>query len=496
MYKILRSDRDTYITNRVISGAPQLRANVGAAGTLDLFKLYGATSSGSSPNLELSRLLLHFDLDSIRDLVSSGKVDVDSPSFECRLVLRDVYGGQTTPINFTVAVYPLSRSFEEGVGRDIVYFSDEDVSNFLTGSRTQGVWLLSGCGLGGGATSTCDFVTASVSSSLRAEQLFTTGEEDLDINVTDLVKAMLDGTVPDEGFRISLDESHETDERSYFVKRFSSRTAYDQTNRPELIVKFDDSIQDDTQFVSFDDNFTMVLYNYSKGSPSNLMSASSQLTGSNCVVLKMATEISGGWYNYVFTGSQHGSTVGVYSASVNMSSQVAVVNAKLVQSGATDFVPIWGSLDGTVGFLTGTRMRVKRHEASMVHRGHEDYVVTAYGLNKTIMTSETPNVRVNVFDQRSPLVKPSRVFSESPGVVVRDAYYSVRNIDTGKTIIPFDTVKNSTRLSSDARGMWFTLDAASLPIDQRYAIDIKLVTNDSSVLYQDASSIFRVAETR
>ena len=81
MYKVLKSDRDTYITNRVIKSHRVTDSNVGYAGTLDLFKLYGSTTSGSTINTELSRLLIHYDLDTLRSLVSSGKVDMNSTSF-------------------------------------------------------------------------------------------------------------------------------------------------------------------------------------------------------------------------------------------------------------------------------------------------------------------------------------------------------------------------------------------------------------------------------
>jgi hypothetical protein len=495
MYKILKADKDTYITNRVISGVRRTKANLGAAGTLDLFKMYGATVSASNPNLELSRLLIHFDLDPIRDLINAGKIDIDNNTFQCRLVLKDVYGGQPTPTNFNIVVHPLSRSFDEGIGRDVVYFSDEDVCNFLTGSRSQGPWLEEGCKLSSSVGSSCDYF-----SDLFATQTFITGEENLDVDVTTLVSATLAGTIPDAGFRISLSSSHEDDTRTYFVKRFSSRTAYDQTNRPELIVKFDDSLQDDTQLLTFDETFTMFLFNSSKGSAANLMSASATISGSNSLILKLSTEVSGGWYDTVFTGSQHqigsNGVAGVYSASVYLSSSNIQLQTKLNQSGSVDFIPIWGSLDGTLPFFTGSKITVQRYQASNTSFENTNYIVTAYGVKQDVSPNETLHIRVHLFDQKSPQVKLVKKPVEMPGIVLRDAYYSIRNVDNGQIVIPFDTIKNSTRLSSDAKGMWFNFSAEDLPVDQRYVIDIKTVSNGIETLYQNASSIFRVAQMR
>ena len=118
MFKVLRPNKDTYITNRVVDGEMRLHANVGGAGSLDLFKLYGyASDANEQPITELSRLLVKFDLEPLRKLVNAGKVSILSDAFTCKLYLHDVYGGQPTPSNFTARVYPLSASFDEGHGR-------------------------------------------------------------------------------------------------------------------------------------------------------------------------------------------------------------------------------------------------------------------------------------------------------------------------------------------------------------------------------------------
>ena len=111
MYKILKADKDTYITDKVVNDSRSHGANVGIAGTLDLFKLYGSTVTGSLklPNIELSRLLIHFDLTSLRTLVSENKIDVTNNSFFAKLKLVDVYGGQPTPDKFTRTISPLSK---------------------------------------------------------------------------------------------------------------------------------------------------------------------------------------------------------------------------------------------------------------------------------------------------------------------------------------------------------------------------------------------------
>lgn len=503
MYKVLRPDRDAYITDRVIKGVRVTGANVGQAGSLDLFKLYGVTLSGSSPNTELSRLLVHFDLQPLRDLVTAGRIDPTNPSFTCNLRLFDVYDGQATPSNFTVAAAPLSRSFDEGQGRDIVYFSDGDVCNFLSGSRAQGSWLLTGCALGGGLPGAVDYITASVTMpgiDLVATQLFTTGEEDLNINVTAAISATLAGDLPDEGFRISFSSALEGDTHTYFVKRFAGRTAFNEDKRPRLTVRYDDSVQDDSQSLFLDSTSYLFLYNYVRQAPASLVSGSAltPITGSNCLILKLATEISGGWYVLPFTGSQHRSGInfvpGVYSASVYLPSTDATLAAKLAESGSIKLTPIWGSLDGAVTFQTGSAIRAYAAERGPVAMDPKRFVVSVHGLQAEYGSGDETVLRAHIFDITSPVIKVVKIPAELPGAVIRDVHYRVRDSVTNLIEIPFDTTKNSTRLSSDAGGMYFRLDTANLTRGRSYVIDILIQTGNNRQVYKDASTAFRVLD--
>ena len=64
MYRILTASKDTYITNKIINNSFRATdANLGSAGTLDLFKLYDENTIGSETKpIELSRLLIKFPI--------------------------------------------------------------------------------------------------------------------------------------------------------------------------------------------------------------------------------------------------------------------------------------------------------------------------------------------------------------------------------------------------------------------------------------------------
>lgn len=139
MHLIFTASADNYITNKIISTTLSASdANVGQASTLDLFKLYdettftGFTGSYSAPT-EISRLLVKFNIDSISSSIAP---HAELNGFKAYLSLKDINGSQIAPSKFNVAVYPLSKSWDEGRGSDIYSFNDLDQSNWMTASYT------------------------------------------------------------------------------------------------------------------------------------------------------------------------------------------------------------------------------------------------------------------------------------------------------------------------------------------------------------------------
>lgn len=513
MYKILKADKDSYITNRFIrissSGSFRTGSSVGSAGSLDLFKLYGTTfDQGGNPNLELSRILIHFDLQPIKDLISEGKININRSSFSCYLQLFDVYGGQTTPSNFDISIFPLSKSFDEGNGRDVVYYSDYDSCNYVSASIND-PWIGIGCSSGGGADEICDYITASSAignSNLEVTKHFATGEEDLIADVTTIISATLVNELPDSGFRISFNSTQESNQFSYFVKRFASRTAYNSSKHPQLVVKYDDSIQDDTQNLRFDENSTIFIRNYSHGEPSNILSGSSlsEITGSNCLLLKLTTKLSNvtgsGEYDLYFTGSQHHDGLnyesGVYSASFTIKTSNSTLNNELIKSGSVVFTPVWLSLDNSVSYYTSSNITVYPPQRSNNNIDFKNYVVTTSGIQSIHRSNEKVFVRVNIFDHTTHLIKLVKKPIELSGIVLRKAYYQIRDISTNEVIVSFDEIHNCNRLSSDSNGMYFTLDTSNLTKERSYTIDVMLILGKTKKIFKDISNTFKISDTQ
>ena len=313
MFTLLKATKDGYITNKIIANRFRATdANVGTAGTCDLFKLHDESRSGSAVEpQELSRICIKFDLNPLRALTGS-ILDYGHASFNCTLVLHDVIGGQTVPSNFNMILYPLSKSFDEGIGRDVATFSDVDVCNFITASVTNGavtVWTTEGAdkkGLLG--SSDIDIISSGNIGAgivnLWVTQSFATGEEDLSMDITTLVSATLAGILPDHGYRLSFSGTQETDAETRFVKRFISRHSVSQPHKvPAIEVRYNDSLQDHHNAFYFDLSGSLFFNSFERGKPANVVSGSSltRIQGNNSLHLKL----SSGSYSLTVTGSQH-----------------------------------------------------------------------------------------------------------------------------------------------------------------------------------------------
>ena len=504
MYRIITSSKDTYITNKIIGNKFRATdANVGQAGTLDLFKLYGESISGSDRTpIELSRLLIKFDLSEVTKMHNAGKIDLGDSSFKSKLILHDVYGGQTTPNNFNLIVFPLSQSFDEGNGYDIVNFSDLGTTNYITASvnsSTVNAWNLPGAMKSGSlGDENIDVIVngviqgQSVTSSLAPVIYFDTGEEDLEADVTTFVSASAKSLIDNHGFLIAFSGSYEKDTNTYFVKRFASRNSINKALRPKLVIQYNDSIQDNHENFEFDLSGSLYLNNFSRGSLKNIVSGSSatELTGEDCIFLK----IESGSYKKIVTGSQalRGAKrlTGIYSCSFAINSFNNLLYNDVVSSGSITFNEIWTNDKETVTYLSSS-IKVLKSSTTAISYGEQRLNVSLLNLRHRYKQSEY--VRIRVFAQnadrkivfkKTPLETPSQIFP--------NMFYRVRDVKSGDIYIPFDQINNSTKLSSDSKGMYFDFYMSSLPPGRSYVFDFLIKQSGFDQVIKDAASKFIV----
>lgn len=514
----LTASSDTYITNKIINNSFSASdANVGRAGTIDLFKLYNESSlTGTSNPVELSRALIKFDYSSITALTTS-KIDFSNSSFKAELLMFDVMGGQGTPSDFTLSVFPLARKFDEGNGRDVAAFRDIDVANYYSSSFSAGtatLWVSGGAAATGStatwALPTDIYASGNIAGSVshfnfEKKQRFTNGDENLVIDVTDLVSASLAGQYTNHGFRLSYSASQEDDERTYFVKRFGSRHARNVFLQPRLRISFDDSIQDHHESFFFDLSGSIFLNSFERGKPAYIKSGSalSNVSGSNC----LNVELKSGSFSKFISGSGHlikgnlsNYVTGVYSASfaiwsgdtstVNTGTYGSVSVADYVRdSGSITFTTFWQSADYTVGYHTGS-LTINAPTRFAFNQVPKDVGVKITNLTTEYGHEESVRLRTFVIDYNEE-PKSGRFPFRKKSTVVEKMFYRVRDVISGKTIIPFIENNNGTRLSVDSEGLYFEFDMSALYKGRTYTFDFKIIdSNETEII--ESNSTFKV----
>ena len=511
MYLILTASKDTYITNKIINNAYRTTdANLGRAGTLDLFKLYDeSVISGSSNPIELSRVLIKFELDTLHSLTGT-TLDIRDTSFKCTLKMKDVLGTQAVPRNFSLIAYPLSQSFDEGDGRDVKSFGDLDVANFVTASYSGGInypWFVTGANKVGllGSDDIDVIGSGSLGSGvvqLGKTQIFDDGTEDLSIDVTQIVSATLVGLVPNHGYRLSFTSSEEIDSKTRFVKRFGSRHSRNVYLRPTMHVVYDDTIQDNHANFLFDVSGSLFLNNYHRGVPSNIVSGTSltPLSGEDSISLTLRT----GSFSKTVQASQFtGSTTdaglpGLYLTSLAIPSAdttIVIASSSIrdfaIKSGSLTFDEIWHSNDGTMGFYTGS-ITLTTPQRTAVSSISALPVINVTNLNGTYRLSDTVKIRVFGLDTRNAQNTPAKLPINIKSEIFDAVYYQVVDTDVGDIVIPFTKEGNATRCSTDLDGMFFNFSMSALHPGRVYHFEFLVVDRGIELLLPERSPAFRV----
>ena len=520
MYYIITASLDTYITDKIIDNRFRARdANVGEAGTVDLFKLYdesvwisGSTKITGSVT-EDSKGLIKFDLGAINSLTASS-LDLNSSNFQAKLKMFDIMAGQATPSNYSLILYPLSQSFSEGIGRDVASFSDLDVSNYITASINNGspvLWHLSGANSGGElGDEELDYIEYATATSPGFQsyvdfgfpQYFKNGNENLEIDVTTFVSSALAEQIPNHGFILSFSGSNATDKKSRFVKRFASRHSSNPFLVPQLHVSWDDSVTDNHKDFVFDHSGSLFLRNYVRGVPANILSGTSatEITGDECMTLKIQVQDFSKTFDVDqhLAGTDNSSIDGLYSSSfavstfdsteVNASGEV--ISDLIQKSGSVTFDTYWISIDETIGFHTGTLV-VEPTRKSSFKKQPSDLIFRFINLETEYNKEDEVYISVFVED----FSKEDKVYKipySKESISLSQVYYRVRELKSNRVVIPFDDKKESTKISSDDNGLSFYFRMSSLPKGFVYAFDLLVKDYGENRIYNEASGRFKV----
>ena len=184
--------------------------------------------------------MIKFDLESFKKNWNIGGALAGSfIALKAELVLKDVTTGIAKPKDYSLELYSLVKSFDEGIGKDTIYFSDKDNSNFASLGDSI-TWEVAEY------ISDPDAVKLSTEAVIASDKTLK-GDEDLVFNITDYVigelqkGTVLAPTLDDKGFLVKFPDSILYDQKSYFVKRLGSRHLINKQFVPQLRIKIDDA---------------------------------------------------------------------------------------------------------------------------------------------------------------------------------------------------------------------------------------------------------------
>lgn len=453
IYRIYPS-KDTWITNDLRDGSSVrfTGSNVGQSEELAVFKRPGISGTiGTLATASLGRALLQFDLSGYAALTASGDIPFAGTTFHLRLAHKTSW--EPLPYGFNLEVVPLSSSWDEGRGHDVVDLGDKGAANWE--KRTaQSYWNTSG---------------GDLLASPTASIYFDTGEEDVDLDITEIVSGWISGTYPNNGLMVKMtaDEESDSDFTDLYTKKFYSRHTSWNDRAPYIEVRVNDFRPDDRINMRWGRSGSLYLYNLVGGSFTDLE------TGDVIVSIADASGV------LVSSTASRGTVPGIYSASFALSTGS--------YSGSI-FYDRW-RINGR-SLVTGSFTFLRNEPVTSLPQG----AVTARIRNMQVEYRPEDAPRFEVLFRRRPGVLPIRqTASLGPTVQVYEkAYYAVENDSTRERVIPFGTgSQQQTRLSYDANGNYFRMFMTNLHAGNVYRV-ILLVDENGRKEVIDSGFKFKV----
>jgi hypothetical protein len=207
IYRIF-PNKDTFISDVKKNSVPQTGSNFGASEVLSLFKKTGISgTAGFAASSSIARMMFQWDLNEIAELTASSAAPTTGQQYFLKLF--DAQHMSTLPTSFDIEILPISQSWDEGSGIDVDEYFDKGVANWDK-ARTSTWWTT----VGG------DYLTDNT-----ASYHFDRGNENVEVEITDIVGAWLTGGLPNYGIMVKLTDTEEDDGNDYFIKmgRFSQR---------------------------------------------------------------------------------------------------------------------------------------------------------------------------------------------------------------------------------------------------------------------------------
>jgi len=412
-------------------------SNMGASDSLEVFYI----ANQAYDSVEKSRILIQFDVDSIINDRANNKLP-DSGDVRFFLRMFNIEHDATLARKCKLNIIPVSNNWEEGSGLDMELYRDIYSSNWLYRTDDD-LWTTPGG----------DFLESpSYSSDLDS------GEENIELDITDLVENWISNDIPNNGICIKLSGSYETGSTTFYTKKYSARGTEYFFQRPTIEARWDDSILDNrynfwpSSSLCSDENVNKIyLINRIRNNLVNIPAFESE-------------PISVGIYDSIDSATPLYSSVatkirkGVYSSEAILDTTASILFDKWFAGGdcyytGSIYIKNNSNSDTYVSKIINLKPKYSSEEV-----GKFTLFTREYNWNPTIYVKSSSTIEQNI---------------------IEELHFSISRVADNLIVIDYDFDNNSTRLSYGDSGSYFHLDISLLEPGYLYEIRFKYKSDNT-----------------
>ena len=459
-------------SNTIASGVYS-RLNSGQNAVTDLWYGGGGTDTALEKRRSVSRFIMKFDLDELKRKLDSKEINGDLiSSYRLRMInsipgdiiLKPEYEfdvlDKQVATSFDLIAFPIDKYWDEGRGYDLYK------ENYLI--KQAGAVMFSGYSNWSSATSTDMWTEPGVyidplsSTTFNSSQHFDIGNEDVNMDITDIVNNWMSGGSVNNGVGVAFRRDYEllSTDTKFVASFFTEKT--NSFNKPFIEVVYNQSFQDDRLQVSNNRNCRLFLYTFSGNNAVNYFSA-----GTVDIQKMDGTPVATGMVPKQME-------IGVYYIDILMSAATRGEQYRDIWRGVT-FVPGIDVQDITQVFTIKDNFYT--NNAPQVN----NYSVSIYGIgdNSILSIGETHKVFVDLRVNYSSRNLPSTAYALKYRIVMNNQ----------DEVVPWTLINQA--VINGCKSNYFTLETGWLLHNQTYKIEYRVDEfGTKRVLPQ--STVFRV----
>lgn len=444
-------------SNTIASGVYK-NYNSGQNSVCDLWYGGGGTDTAPEKRNSISRFIVKFDISELQQKINNKEINPDLVSSYRLKMVNAVPGDRILEpeyeydvldkrisASYDLITFPINKDWDEGRGYDLFH------ENYLV--KQKGNPQITGYSNWNSATSTTSWdepgvysnPTASTAVTSYSTQHFDIGNEDIDMDITDIVKDWLSGGSENNGLGVAYRRDFEllsTDTR-YISSFYTEKT--NSFNKPYIEVIYNQSFKDDRLQVSNNRRVKLFLYTFSGNSAVNYYSAGTvdikTMNGTNVYTGLTPTHLENG----------------VYYVDVHMSGATRGEQYKDVWNDIT-FVP--GVDQQTIEQVFTIRDNYYLNNVPEVN----DYSISVYGIgnNSILSIGETHKVFVDLRVNYSSRKEPSTAYDLKYRIVMNEQ----------DEVVPWTSVNQA--VINGCKTNYFVLETGWLLHNQTYRIEYRI----------------------